>query len=99
MVLSPVAAAIRQALVGASVGLLIPQAFAQSPGTRGGIEEVVVTEEALDRYRVEGSALSKLSESIRDTPQSITTLSKELLDDRGITSMNEALRNVPAITL
>ena len=43
--------------------------------------------------------MSKLSESIRDTPQSIATISKELLDDRGVTSLNDALRNTPGITL
>ena len=63
------------------------------------IDEVVVVEEARDPYRVEDSALSKLSESIRDASRSIATLSKELLDDRGATSLNEALRNAPGITL
>ena len=81
------------------MGLLVPQAFAQSPADRGSIDEIVVTEEAQDRYRVEDSALSKLSESIRDTPQSIATLTKEMLDDRGLQSLNDALRNVPGITL
>src|SRR5262245_28597796 len=99
MVLNPVAAAIRRGLVGAGVGLLVPQAFAQSPADRGGVDEIVVTEEALHRYRVEDSALSKLSESIRDTPQSIATITKEMLDDRGLQSLNDALRNVPGITL
>jgi len=99
IVLSPVAAAIRRALVGAGVGLLVPQAFAQPAPDRERIDEIVVTEEALHRYRVEDSALSKLSESIRDTPQSMTTLTKEMLDDRGLQSLNDALRNVPGITL
>ena len=92
------AVAIRRALVGVGVGLLAPQAFAQSTGG-GGVDEIVVTEEALHRYRVEDSALSKLSESIRDTPQSIATITKEMLDDRGLQSLNDALRNVPGITL
>ena len=99
MVLNPVAAAIRHALVGAGVGLLAPHAFGQSADARNGVEEIIVVEEAADRYRVEDSALSKLSESIRDTPQSIATLTKEMLDDRGLTSLNDALRNVPGITL
>ena len=59
----------------------------------------MVIEEAGDRYRVEDNSMSKLSESIRDTPQSIATISKELLDDRGVTSLNDALRNTPGITL
>lgn len=97
--LTPVAAAIRHVLVGAGAGLLVPQAFAQPAGDRDAIDEIVVVEEALDRYRVEDSALSKLSESIRDTPQSMAMLTKEMLDDRGLVSLNDALRNVPGITL
>lgn len=98
---NPLTVAIRKALVGAGagVGLLVPQAFAQQTGNRDAIDEVVVIEEALDRYRVEDSGLTKLTESIRDTPQSMTLLSKEMLDDRGLMSLNDALRNVPGITL
>src|SRR5690606_13786365 len=36
---------------------------------------------------------------LRDTPQSINAIPKELLDDRGVVSLNDALRNVPGITL
>src|SRR5262245_48095285 len=93
------ATAIRRALLGAGVGFLAPHAFAQSPGDRGAVDEIVVTEEALHRYRVEDSALSKLSESIRDTPQSIPTITKEMLDDRGLHALNDALRTVASITL
>jgi outer membrane receptor for monomeric catechols len=94
---SPIAAGVRRALFGASVGLLVPQALAQPPARD--IDEIVVTEQARDRYRDDDSALSKLSESLRDTPQSISTISKELLDDRGVMSLNDALRNSPGITL
>jgi catecholate siderophore receptor len=99
MDVNPVAAAIRRVLVGAGVGLLAPHAFAQPAPSRNGVEEIVVVEEALDRYRVENSGLTKLTESIRDTPQSMALLSKEMLDDRGSLSLNDALRNVPGITL
>jgi catecholate siderophore receptor len=99
MDLSPVAAAIRKALVSASAGLVTAHVLAQPAGDQGDIDEIIVTEEARERYRVEDSALTKLTESIRDTPQSIATLTKEMLDDRGLQSLNDALRNVPGITL
>ena len=79
--------------------MLAPAVFAQPASAPRDIEEVVVIEEVGDRYRVEDNSMSKLSESIRDTPQSIATISKELLDDRGVTSLNDALRNTPGITL
>ena len=97
--LHPLAAAIRRGLFGAGASLLVPAVFAQPAPAPRGIDEVVVIEEAGDRYRVEDNSMSKLSESIRDTPQSIATISKELLDDRGVTSLNDALRNTPGITL
>lgn len=103
----PLAQAVAHALVGAGFGLAFSQlAMAQRPqgagseeGRNDAIEEVVVTEKHRESYRVDQSALTKLTETIRDTPQSITTLSRELLDDRGVTSLNDALRNVPGITL
>jgi catecholate siderophore receptor len=97
--LQPLAVAIRRGLVGAGAGLLVPAVLAQPAPAARDIDEVVVIEDAPDRYRVEDNTLSKLTESIRDTPQSIATLSKELLDDRGVTSLNDALRNAPGITL
>jgi catecholate siderophore receptor len=96
--LTPVATGIRRALFGAGIGLLAESALAQPAGD-GAVDEVVVIEQALDRYRVEDSGLTKLTESIRDTPQSMALLSKEMLEDRGLTSLNDALRNVPGITL
>jgi len=69
--LTPVAIAIRHALIGVGSGLFASHAVAQSGGDPGGVEEIVVREAALDRYRVEDNALTKLTESIRDTPQSI----------------------------
>ena len=94
--------AMRPLLTGASIGLVAQAAFAQPPAADRGsrpADEIVVTESPPPSYRVEDNSLSKLTESIRDTPQSIATLSRELLDDRGATSLNDALRNVPGITL
>jgi len=71
----------------------------QSAESTDRLEEIVVREAPGERYRIDTSALSKLTENLRDTPQSITTLSRELLDDRGAVSLNDALRNVPGITL
>ena len=105
---SPVAQAVAQALMGAGIGLAFSSnpAIAQSsqeaeaePGSGGAIEELLVVERQTERYRSDQSTLSKLTESLRDTPQSVTTLSRELLEDRGLTSVNDALRTIPGITL
>jgi catecholate siderophore receptor len=63
------------------------------------IEEILVEERQRDSYSLDESTLSKFTEPLRDTPQTITTLSEQLLDDRAAMSLNDALRNVPGITL
>ena len=63
------------------------------------VEEVLVLGRQTERYRETESSLSKLTEDLLDTPQSVTTMSSELLEDRGITSINDALRTIPGITL
>jgi len=49
--------------------------------------------------KIDNSTVTKLTEPLRDTPQSIQVLSKEYLENRGVTSLDEALRTVPGITL
>lgn len=50
-------------------------------------------------YRAEESSNPKLTEPLRDTPQSISTVTRELLDDRAATTMRDALRNVPGVSI
>ena len=50
-------------------------------------------------YTATNSDLDKLPEPLLDTPISVTTLTSQLMDDRGVTNLNDALRNVPSITM
>lgn len=52
-----------------------------------------------DTYRIEESSLSKLTAPIIDLPQSIDTVSQQVLLDRAVTDLNEALHTVPGITI
>ncbi|MGD8809883.1 MAG: TonB-dependent siderophore receptor [Gammaproteobacteria bacterium] len=108
--LQPLARSISRILLGTGISLsltplVVAQDAAQSaPSTpsaaeSAALEEIVVRQRQRERYVVDDSSLSKLTESLRDTPQSITTLSGEILDDRGVTSLDDALRTVPGITL
>jgi catecholate siderophore receptor len=58
-----------------------------------------VQAEQTGSYSATGSDLVKLQEPLQDTPISVTTITKQLMDDRGDTNLNDALRNVPSITL
>jgi catecholate siderophore receptor len=46
-----------------------------------------------------GVGLSKLPTNVNDIPQSITVLNKQLLQQQGATSLADALRNVPGVTI
>jgi catecholate siderophore receptor len=50
-------------------------------------------------FNTRRSALSKLPANLLDVPQSVTVLNQALLQSQGATSLVDALRNVPGITL
>jgi catecholate siderophore receptor len=50
-------------------------------------------------YQPGAVSLPKLTEPLRDTPQSITVVPRQLMDDKGVTSMTDALRSVPGVSL
>jgi catecholate siderophore receptor len=52
-----------------------------------------------DGYQVNTPSLQKLTSPLRDTPKTITSIPRQLLDDQGATTMRDALRNVPGISL
>jgi catecholate siderophore receptor len=56
------------------------------------LQEVIVT-------GVRSLLHDKLAEDQKDAPQSITVVSQELIADQGGTRLEDALRNVPGITL
>ena len=50
-------------------------------------------------YQVTMPSLSKLTTPLLDTPSSIAVLPKALLDDQGVTTLRDALRDVPGVSL
>jgi len=96
------AAAVVRAIVGGSVvlgdsRLALAQDEPNDAGSRQPVEEVIVIGQGRDTF--EDSALNRFTEPLRDTPQSITSVSADVLDDRTITSLSDALRTIPSITL
>lgn len=43
--------------------------------------------------------LVKLQEPLLDTPISVTTITQQLMQDQGVTNLNDAFRNVPSVTM
>jgi catecholate siderophore receptor len=65
--------------------------------TSNTLREVNV-EAASDPYKPETSSSPKFTQPLVDTPQTITIIRKEVLQDQGATTLTEALRNTPGIT-
>src|SRR5947209_4409027 len=81
-----------------------PNAAAGSAASSGaaavmGVQEVEIAGNDSSDFARRGTSLDKLPADLRDVPQSVTVLSKSLLQSQGAASLADALRNVPGVTL
>jgi catecholate siderophore receptor len=98
----------RHRMVGTAVGLALANggglqyAWGQAYGTLP-IELPPVSVEGArggqQGYKVDQPANSKLTQPLVSTPNSIIEVPRKLLDDEGVTTMRDALRNVPGVSL
>ncbi len=51
------------------------------------------------KYNSTESSYYKLNRPLVDTPRTVTTVTRQLMDDQGVTKVSDALRNVPGISL
>ncbi len=62
--------------------------------------ETIHTEAAAEQsLKVDNSANSKFVAPLLDTPKSVSVISKQLIEDTQVTTLSDALRTVPGITL
>lgn len=54
---------------------------------------------AVEPYKVEKSASSKMTQPLVDTPKTVQVINKEVIREQGAASLMEALRNTPGITM
>lgn len=52
-----------------------------------------------DHYKADAVSSAKYTQPLVDTPQTISVIKKELLQDQGATTLTEALRNTPGVTM
>ena len=96
----------RQATLQSSLALGLGLALAgvpalaqtQNASNAGAVSELVVTGQDVD-FGAPRSQLGKLTQPLADTPQSVTTVTRAELDDRGVSTLNDALRGVPGISI
>lgn len=51
-----------------------------------------------NNYKADTSSSPKFTQPLVDTPQTVTVIKKELLQEQGATTLSDALRNTPGIT-
>ena len=50
-------------------------------------------------YQAAVPSLSKLTQPLLDTPESISVIPRQLMEDQAVTAVRDALRNVPGVSL
>lgn len=76
-----------------------------SPGDSGGVSlptlpvQGATTGGGTGDYKADQPSLPKLTEPLLNTPQSIDVVPRQVIDDQGVTTLRDALRNVPGISL
>jgi len=70
-----------------------------APAVGGGAANANPYANAGAPYKVERSANSRITEPLINTPRTVTTIPKEVLADKGATSVRELVRTTPGLTL
>ncbi|WP_280154489.1 catecholate siderophore receptor Fiu [Piscinibacter sp. XHJ-5] len=79
--------------------LLAQQAAPAAAGAEATLPEVKARAAAETPYKADAVASPKFTQPLVDTPQTITVIKKEILQQQAATSLTEALRNTPGITM
>ena len=97
----------RSATAAALAALAIPAAV-HAQGTPQSTAQATPSEQALPEVKVKGNndapykadtiSSPKFTQPLVDTPQTITVIKKEVLQEQGAVSLSDALRNTPGIT-
>ena len=84
----------------AGLGLLaaMPAAAQPMPVADVALPEVSVSTEGPSSYRRDSQPAPRLPTSIAETPQSVSVVPRQLIDERAGTTLREALRNVTGIS-
>src|SRR5262249_40608630 len=93
-------------IAGVALGIAALPAAAQDISPEEGARELPAVSVEGQQSRGNGSdlkvdnpSLPKLTEPLRNTPQSIDIVPQQMIEDRGAQSLNDALRTVPGVSL
>src|SRR5215471_18671198 len=89
-----------QRFLAACVALGPSASWAQESPASEKVEKTMETVKATDAgAQLPTTQIGKLPQSLRDIPQTMTVISREILDAQAATRLTDALRNVPGITI
>lgn len=81
--------------LGESGSALAQESAAKSPGGSA----IVVTGYPAEGYKTDDIAIPKLTQSVIDTPQVVVTTPRQVMEDRGATSLTDVFRNSSGISI
>jgi catecholate siderophore receptor len=92
---------LRGTAIGLCLSMLTPAAAQTSSGIPAVLPSISVEtgRSGEGGYKPEAATLPKLTEPLKDTPQSITVVPRQMLDDTGATTFRDAIRTVPGVSL
>lgn len=93
---------VSQAAMMAGVAMALPgTAEAQTAAPEGTVvlPNIDVQANATANTLKRGNAVNRLPGTVQDTPQTINVVPREVLEQQNVTTLEEALRNVPGITM
>ncbi|MFZ6766282.1 TonB-dependent receptor [Undibacterium sp. Di26W] len=84
--------------IAALLSSVVLPVFAQNTVTESALPEVKVTSTAEKTYNIKStSTATKTDTLLRDTPQAVTVVSKDLIRDQSMQSLSDVIRYVPGI--
>lgn len=93
--LSPIQHTMSAAIAAA---LLLPAAaHAADNNSQAKLPEVTVKGQSENDFKAEKAASAKYTQPLVDTPQTISVIKRELIDQQGAVTLTEALRNTPGV--
>ncbi|NUT61414.1 catecholate siderophore receptor Fiu [Herbaspirillum sp. C9C3] len=84
-------------LSAAVAGALLLPAVGVHAQTSSALPKVEVTATQESDYKADKASSAKYSQPLVDTPQTLTVIKKQLIDQQGATTLTEALRNSPGV--
>lgn len=77
--------------------LLLPAIGAQAQSANAALPSVEVTASQEPAYKADKASSAKYTQPLVDTPQTLTVIKRQLIDQQGATTLTEALRNSPGV--